>query len=99
MKVQRSRMQKPTMHILLKKKNKQLKSQMQKIKVRERGKKRKGKQKTAKVQSSHVTQRVKDPPLSLQWLKSLMWHRLNPWLGNFCIPWIWPKTKQNKKTH
>lgn len=29
-----------------------------------------------------VAQLVKDLTLSLQWLKSLLWHRFNPQLGN-----------------
>ena len=33
-------------------------------------------------QSSLVTQRVKDPALSLQWLRSLLCHKFDPWPGN-----------------
>ena len=41
--------------------------------------------------SSLVAQRVKDPRLSLLWLRSLQWHGFDPWPGNFCMPWAWPK--------
>ena len=30
-----------------------------------------------------VAQQVKDPALSLQQLRSLLWYRFDPWLGNF----------------
>ena len=33
---------------------------------------------------------VKDPALSLLWLG------FDPWQGNFHMPWVWLKTKQNK---
>ena len=39
--------------------------------------------------SSPVAQWVKDPALSLQWLRSLLWHGFNPW--DICMPWAWPK--------
>ena len=34
-----------------------------------------------------MLQRVKDPALSLQHLRSLLWHGFNPWPRNFCVPW------------
>ena len=37
------------------------------------------------MQSSLVAQQVKNPKLSLLWL------RFNPWPGNFHKPWTWPK--------
>ena len=42
---------------------------------------------------------VKDLGLPLLWLRSLQWHRLDPWPGNFPMPWVRPKNKkqQNKK--
>ena len=32
-----------------------------------------------------MAQWIKDPALSLLWLGSLLWHRFNPWPGNFCM--------------
>ena len=32
-----------------------------------------------------MAQWVKDPVLSL------LWHGFDPWPGNFCMPWAWPK--------
>ena len=32
-----------------------------------------------------MTQRVKDPKLSLQWLGLLLWHWFDPWPGNFHV--------------
>ena len=50
--------------------------------------------------NSLVAQWVKDPELSLWWLRSLLWHRFNLWPRNFCMPWMWPKkiflNKENK---
>ena len=40
---------------------------------------------------------VKDLALSLQWLQKLLWLRFNPWPGNFYMPQVWQKTKQNIK--
>ena len=34
---------------------------------------------------------VKDPLLSLLWLRSLQWHRFDPWPWNFLMLWIQPK--------
>ena len=34
---------------------------------------------------------LKDSALSQQWLS------LDPWSGNFCIPWAWPKKKKRCK--
>ena len=41
-----------------------------------------------------MAQRVKDLVLSLQWLRSLLWHRFQPWPRNFHMPWAWPKRKK-----
>ena len=41
--------------------------------------------------SSLVVQQVKDPVLPLLWLRSLLWHRFDPWPGNFCMPQAQPK--------
>ena len=40
-----------------------------------------------KKRSSLMAQQVKDPVLSLLWLRSLLWSRFDPWLGNFCMLW------------
>ena len=40
---------------------------------------------------------VKDPALSLQWLRSLLWFRFDPWPRNFCLPQVQPKNKKKKK--
>ena len=37
-----------------------------------------------------VAQGVMDLVLSLQWLWLLLWHRIDPWLGNFHKPWALP---------
>ena len=39
---------------------------------------------------------AKDLALSLQWLGWLLWHRSDPWPGNFCMLWSWPKKKREK---
>ena len=36
-----------------------------------------------------MAQWVKDPALSLQWLG------FDPWPGNFCLPWAWPKPNED----
>ena len=33
-----------------------------------------------------MAQWVKDPALSLMWLRSLLWSRFDPWPRNFCMP-------------
>ena len=43
-----------------------------------------------------VAQWVKDPALSLLWLKLPLWHRFHPWPGNFHIPRAWLKNKEMK---
>ena len=45
-----------------------------------------------------MSQGVKDLALSLLWLWLLLWHGFDPWPGNFCMLWTWPRTKktQNK---
>ena len=35
------------------------------------------------IKISLVAPWVKDPVLSVQWLKSLLWHGFNPWTRNF----------------
>lgn len=40
---------------------------------------------------SQGVQWVKDLALSLEWLGLLLWHRFDPWPGNFHVPWGWPK--------
>ena len=44
--------------------------------------------------SSLVAQQYKDPMFSLLWVQSLLWHRFNPWSGNFCMPQAWQKKKK-----
>ena len=34
---------------------------------------------------------VKDQVLLLLWLRSLLWHEFDPWLGNFHMLKVWPK--------
>ena len=43
-----------------------------------------------------MAQQVKDPKLSLQWLKLLLWQGFDPWLRNFHMPWV-PEKKKKKK--
>ena len=40
---------------------------------------------------------VKDLSLSLLWLGSLLWHRFDPWPGNFCMPWVQPPLQKKIK--
>ena len=40
---------------------------------------------------------AKDPTLSLQWLRSLLWHRFDSWLRNFHMLQAWQKKKKKKK--
>ena len=35
-----------------------------------------------------MVQWIKDPVLSL------LWRRLDPWTGNFCLLWAWPKKEK-----
>ena len=44
-----------------------------------------------------MAQWVKDPTLSKQWLRLLLWHGLDLHPGNFHIPWVWSKRKKNWK--
>ena len=46
--------------------------------------------------SSLVDQQVKDPT-SLLWLWLQLWLGFDPWPGNFCMPWAWPKNKNKKR--
>ena len=59
--------------------------------------------KASSLGSSLVAQQVKDPALSVLWLGLpshycgiglLLWHRLDPWLGNFHMPWEQPKKEK-----
>ena len=50
------------------------------------------------ILSSLVAHWVKDP-VSLLWLRSLLWHRFYPWPGNFHLPQAQPKKKKNSKSH
>ena len=43
-----------------------------------------------------MAQWVKDPVLSLQWLRWVLWHRLNSWPGNFQMSQVWPKKLKTK---
>ena len=45
-------------------------------------------------QGSLVAQWVKDPALSLQWLRSLLWCGFDPKPRKFHMPWEWPKKKK-----
>ena len=46
-----------------------------------------------------MAQQVKDPALSLPWLRLLLWNGFDPWPGTFHMPWVWPKkTKTKTKT-
>ena len=47
--------------------------------------------------TSLVVQHFKDPLLSLQWLRLLLWHRFNPWPRNFHLPQEQQKKKKKKK--
>ena len=49
------------------------------------------------MQSSLVAQLVKDPALSLQRLRSLLWCGFDPSLKNFHMLWAGPKEKQKQK--
>ena len=40
------------------------------------------------LQSFLVAQRDKDPVLSWQWIRLLLWHGFDPWPGNFCPQWV-----------
>ena len=40
---------------------------------------------------------VKDPAVSLQWLRLLLWWGFDLWSGNFHTPQAWQKKKKKKK--
>lgn len=42
------------------------------------------------MKSPLVAQQMKDLALSLLWLWSRLWPRLDCWLGNFCMLRMWP---------
>ena len=44
-----------------------------------------------------MAQQVKDTALSLQWLRLLLGHGFDPWLGNFCMPQVQPKNKKKRE--
>ena len=46
------------------------------------------------TQQRLVEQGVKDPVLSLQWLRLLLWHGFDPWPRNFYMPQVWPEKKK-----
>ena len=39
---------------------------------------------------------VKDPLMSLQWLRSLLWHEFVPWSWNLCMPRAWQKKERER---
>ena len=43
-----------------------------------------------------MAQWVKDPVLSLLWLRLLLWRRFDPWPRNFDMPQVWPKKKKER---
>ena len=45
--------------------------------------------------NSLVTQQVKEPVLSLRWLGLLLWHRFDPWPGNFHMLQMWQEKKSS----
>ena len=47
--------------------------------------------------NSLVAQQVQDPALSLQWLRSLLWHKFDPWPRSFRVPWVQPTKRKKKK--
>ena len=54
--------------------------------------------KEKKFWSSLLAQWIKDPVLSLQWLRLLLWYRFDPWPRNFCMPWVWSKKREKTST-
>ena len=38
-----------------------------------------------------LVQWVKNPALSLQCCRLLLWCGFDPWPRNVCVPWVWPK--------
>ena len=44
-----------------------------------------------------MVQWAKDPALSLQQLRSLLWCGFRLWARKFYMPWVWPKKKEKKK--
>ena len=57
---------------------------------------RKSVYKISSIGSSLTAQWVKDLMLSLLWLRQLLWHKFNPWPGNFHMLHVWPQ--KNKQT-
>ena len=56
------------------------------------------KSETQVLWNSLAAQQVKDLMLSLQELRSLLWLRIDPWPGNFCMLWVQPiSPKQTNK--
>jgi len=46
--------------------------------------------------SSLVAKWVKDPAMSQQWLRWLLWCGLDRWPGDFHMLWVWPKKKSGE---
>ena len=44
-----------------------------------------------------VAQRIRDLALSLLWLRSLLWHRVEPWYRYICMPKVQPKKKKKSQ--
>ena len=49
---------------------------------------------TELYRSSLVAQWVRDLGVSLMWLWLLLWCRLDPWPGNFHMPWVRAKKEE-----
>ena len=47
--------------------------------------------------SSLVPWWVKDPIFFPLWLRGLLWHRFDPWPGNFCMPWAVVRGKNRRE--
>ena len=44
-----------------------------------------------------LEQPVKDPVLSLQWIRVLLWRGFKAWRRNLHMPWVWQKKKKEIK--
>ena len=54
---------------------------------------------SAELRSSLVAQWVKGLVLSLLWLWLLLWHKFDPWLGKFCMPWVQQQQQKSWVEH
>ena len=45
-----------------------------------------------------MAERVRDPALSLQWPRSLLWYRFDSLPGNVYMPQAWPKRNKTSKS-